>query len=506
MLSEFRQQAGPYEKVAETFFLRFMKPKGCGAYGWVTEPAMRSARALFLTSVALTGLTGCGVNSSSSVDDMKLPAEWRNAGKFPVASPERDLSRWWGKFNDPTLNRLIASALQDSPDIKTATARVREARANRDSQYSSLFPSLDGGVGADSRRARTDALGTNSSSAYSAGLDASWEVDLFGRNRSSVEAAAANLGAAGENLNSVHAALAAEIAAAYTSLRANEAKLVVLRENVTTREETAELAGWRLKAGEADSLEATQSQSSLESARAAIPSLEGAISQGKNDLALLAGRAPGVLDSMLGSSRGIPVPPSSLAIGIPADVLRQRPDVRLAGYQVLAAAASTRATEATQYPSLRISGALGLDTASSSKLFDPESAAASIAGGITSPIFDAGRIKANIEAARASEDQIIQTYRQTVLTALSETENALIACRRSAERLATLEKATQLARESDEVARLRYQAGEIDFLDVLDSQRTLLGLEDNLLSTRTDRTTAYIRLYQALGGGWSGDS
>jgi outer membrane protein, multidrug efflux system len=200
------------------------------------------------------------------------------------------------------------------------------------------------------------------------------------------------------------------------------------------------------------------------------------------------------------------MPPTSLAIGIPADVLRQRPDVRLAGYQVMAAASATRTVEATRYPSLNLSGSLGLDTTSSSKLFDPESAAASIAGGITSPIFDAGRIRANIAAASASEEQTIENYRKIVLTALSETEDALIACRRSAERLATLEKATALARESDEVARQRYEAGEIDFLDVLDSQRTLLGLEDNLLSTRTDRTTAYIRLYQALGGGWSSGS
>jgi len=209
---------------------------------------------------------------------------------------------------------------------------------------------------------------------------------------------------------------------------------------------------------------------------------------------------------LLASSRGIPIPPSSLAVGIPADVLRQRPDVRTAGYQVLAAAASTRATEATKYPSLNLSGSLGLDTISSSKLFDPESAAASMAANIASPIFDAGRIKANIKAARASEEQAVLNYWKTVLTALSDTENALIACRRSAERLSTLEKATQLARESDEVARQRYQAGEIDFLDVLDSQRTLLALEDSLLSTRTDRTTAYIRLYQALGGGWSAGS
>jgi len=467
---------------------------------------MRCAHALFLSSVALVGLTGCNVTSTSLPDDMKLPADWKNAGNFPVVSPALDLSRWWGRFNDPTLNRLIASALEDSPDVKTAVSRVRESRANRDVQNAALFPSLDGGGSGNARRSRNDIAGTTSNNAYSAGLDASWEVDLFGRNRSSVEAATANLAAAGEDLNSVYASLAAEVAATYTTLRANEAKLVVLKQNLTTREETAQLANWRLKAGEADSLEATQSQSSLESARAGMPSLQQAISQGKNDLMLLAGKPPGALESLLARSRGIPTPPSSLAVGIPADVLRQRPDVRTAGYQVLAAAASTRSTEATKYPSLNLSGSLGLDTITSRNLFDPESAAASMAANLTSPIFDAGRIKANIEAARASEEQAVLNYQKTVLTALSDTENALVACRRSAERLSTLEKATQLARESDEVARQRYQAGEIDFIDVLDSQRTLLGLEDSLLSTRTDRTTAYIRLYQALGGGWSAGS
>jgi NodT family efflux transporter outer membrane factor (OMF) lipoprotein len=461
---------------------------------------------LLISTLALLGLSGCGPTAGFPDSQLTLPAEWKNAAGFPVASPSRDLSRWWGRFDDPTLNRLIASALQQSPDVKTAAARVRESRANRDAQNASLFPSLDGSAAGNARRIRTDANGTSSSNAFSAGLDAAWEVDLFGKNRSAVEAASANLGAAGENFHSVHAALAAEVAATYTSLRANEAKLVVLKQNITTREETAQLAAWRLKAGEADSLEATQSQSSLESARAAVPALLQAISQGKNDLALLAGRMPGELDSMLSISRGIPTPPSSLAVGIPADVLRQRPDVRTAGYQVLAAAASTRSTEATRYPSLNLAGSLGLDSTSGSKIFDPESAAADIAGRIVSPIFDAGRIQANIEAARASEEQAVLNYQRTVLTALSDTENAVIACRRTAERLTTLEKATQLARESDEVARQRYQAGEIDFLDVLETQRTLLSLEDSLLSTRADRTTAYIRLYQALGGGWSAGS
>ncbi|RYD20076.1 MAG: RND transporter, partial [Verrucomicrobiaceae bacterium] len=180
---------------------------------------MKPARFFLFPCVALVGLSSCGVQSNGSQANLKLPASWKNAGGFPVASPDRDLSRWWGRFNDPTLNRVISISLESSPDIKTATARVREARANRDAAFSSLFPNLTGGASTSSRRNHTENNGTVSSNSYSAGLDASWEVDLFGKNRSGVETAAANLGAAGENLHSVHAALAAEVATVYTTLR-----------------------------------------------------------------------------------------------------------------------------------------------------------------------------------------------------------------------------------------------------------------------------------------------
>lgn len=465
---------------------------------------MSSTRPLLVSSLIVIGLGGCSLPSPSARPNPALPAEWKNAGGFPVASPTQDLSRWWGRFEDPVLNQVIADALKASPDMASASARVRESRARRTATRSSLFPSLGGSASANARSTNTDQAGTISSDSASAGLDASWEVDLFGRNRSAVAAAAANLGASEENFHSVQAALASEIAIAYTNLRTTEARFVVLQRNVKTREETADLASWRQQAGEADSLEASQALSSLEQARAGIPALEQAASVSRNQLARLSGREPGSLDATLAAGRqGIPMPPRSLAVGIPADTLRQRPDVRIAGYQVLAAAAATRVAEADRYPSLNLSGSLGLNSASIGNAFNPEVATANLAAGLASPIFDAGRRRANLEAQTEAEEQAVQGYRATVLTALSETENALVACRRSAERLALLEKSTVSAREADAIAQQRYQAGEIDFLAVLDAQRTLLGLEDNLLSTTTERTIAYIRLYQALGGGWS---
>lgn len=468
---------------------------------------MLLARPLLYSSLIVIGLGGCSLPSPATRPSPELPAEWKNAGNFPVASPAQDLSRWWGRFEDPILNQVIVTALTASPDLASATARVRESRARRDAQRASLFPALDGSASATTRSTHTDHVGTVASDSSSAGLGASWEVDLFGKNRSAVAAAAANLGVAEENFHSVQASLASEIAITYTNLRANEARFEVLQRNVKTREQTSELASWRQQAGEADSLEASQALSSLEQARAAIPALEQATSLARNQLALLAGQQPGALDASLAAGRkGIPNPPRSLAVGIPADTLRQRPDVRVAGYQVLAAAATTRVADASRYPSLNLSGSLGLSSASISKTFSPEVTSASLAAGLASPIFDAGRRRANLDAATAAEEQAVQGYRATVLGALSETENALVACRRSAERLATLEKATVSAREADAIAQQRYQTGEIDFLAVLDAQRTLLGLEDSLLSTTTERTIAYIRLYQALGGGWAARS
>lgn len=420
-----------------------------------------------------------------------------------MASPQKDLARWWARFDDPQMSKLITAGLAGNPGIASAAARVREARARRDEATAQLMPSLGGslrGFG-DAERANGEWL---SNSSGRAALNASWEVDWFGKNRKLAKSAAATFAATEENLRSVQASLAAEIAIAYTRLRIDEERLFVLRDIVVSREETSRLASWRQQAGEADSLESSQASASLDQARAAIPTLEQTIAQRRNQLALLCGREPGAFDVLLYSTRGrIPVPARDLAIGIPADTIRQRPDVRESGWKVSAAVAELDASKVQRYPSLNLAGTLGINSLAAEKIFRPEKTAADLIVGITGPIFDAGRIRANIEARGAALDGALQDYRDSVLTALSEVEDALIACRRSGERLATLEKAVASAREAATLAQQRYQAGVTDLITVLDAQRTLLGIEDNLLASRAEHITAYIDLYKALGGGWS---
>lgn len=433
-----------------------------------------------------------------------LPEAWRNAADFPQARPERDLATWWGRFDDPVLAKVIAAALEGSPDLASAAARVQEARAQRKVQAAALFPEVSASASRRTGWSRTDGAGESSGTTYGAGLDASWDADLFGGNRQAVAAAAAGEQQAQENYYSAQASLAAETALAYLDLRSGEARLAVLRQSIGTREETTRLARWRSEAGEIDALELKQAESSLQQARAAIDSLEQTIAQTRNRLALLAGRTPGGLDGLLASRRGkLPVPGRTLGIGIPADTIRQRPDVRAAGYNWVAAVARTRAAQADQLPSLRLSGSLSIDSADASRIFDPRSAAASLVSGLTSPVFNAGRIRATIAARDAAQEQALQGWQTAVLTALSEVENELIACRRSASRMATLEKAAAAAREADRLARLRYRTGDADILTVLETERTSLSIEDSLISVRADHAAAHIRLYKALGGGWA---
>jgi NodT family efflux transporter outer membrane factor (OMF) lipoprotein len=459
---------------------------------------------LLYSSVAMIGLSGCGIKSVFKHQRILLPADWKNAAAFPVAQPSQDLSRWWKRFDDPTLTRIIADALKSSPSMASASARIKEAQARRNGAVATLFPSLSGSTAANSGTSKSNGSEWNSNTSYSAGLKASWEVDLFGKNRSALQAAAAQLGATEENYGSVQAALASEIAIAYTNLRVDESALEVLRRTVKTREETSKLASWRAQVGETDVLEADQAISSLEQARAAIPALEQTIAQTRNLIALLAGQSPGSLDGILTvGKKVIPNPAGSLAVGIPADTLRQRPDIRVAGYQMLAAAANTRAANAERFPSLNLTGTLGATAPTVGKLLNPETASAGIIAGLSGPIFDAGRIRANIDAQNAIKEQTFQAYRSTILTALSEVEDSLIACRRTTERLVILEKATAAAREAAELAQQRYQVGVADISTVLDAQRSLLGLEGSLFNVRANRAIAYIQLYKALGGGWS---
>lgn len=464
---------------------------------------------LSLPAVAATLLTTASscTWTKRAQSDLAVPPKWqqgKNSSVVPLDTAR--LAQWWTRFNDPALNRIIAEALQSSPDVRTTLARIEESRARRGVARSAFFPNIGADVSGQGARSENRRTGVTTTDSYGSGLSMSWEIDLFGRLRQNLRAASADLAQATENYHGAQVTLAAAVAEAYVDLRAAEAQLAVYERNVATRGDTVQITRWRQQAGEGNAFETQQAASTLEQARATIPTLKLAIGQTKNRLALLAGKTPGALDALLAKARSVPRPPSVLALGIPADTLRQRPDVRAAQRGVEAAAARTKSAEREQLPNLTLNGDLGTTATRAASFFSPETAAASVLGSLSAPIFNGGRIRQTIYIQSAQEKQALIAYESTVLTALSEVENALIAIRRTQERLGTLDGALTSAREAATLARQSFEAGQADLLQVLDTQRTLLSLEEQQTLTLGDNASAHIQLYRALGGGWSRQS
>ena len=459
-----------------------------------------------LAAWCMLALSSCATTGSREAlkNAVTVPASWQQG--MPSSGPldTAALPTWWTRFNDPVLDELITGALRASPDVRSALLRIAEYRARRGVERSGLFPSLDANVsGGRTRTTNRDTNFTTTNESYSASLDASWQVDLFGRQRQALAAASADLAQTEENYYGAQVSLAADVASAYVTLRSAEAQLTVVQHSLGTRSETAQLTQWREQAGTGNALDTQQSLATLELARASIPALQLIITQTRNQLALLSGRGPGSLDVLLAPPHDVPVAPPDLAIGIPAEMLHQRPDVRAAERGLEAAFARTDAARRQRLPSLNLSGSIGVEALKAGRLFNPASTVVNILGGLTAPIFDAGRISQTITIQHELEKQSINAYESTVLVALGEVENALVAVQRNTERLTILNRATAAAREAATLSALQYQAGQVDLFISLDAQRTLLDLEQQTVTTAADRASAYVQLYQALGGGWT---
>jgi NodT family efflux transporter outer membrane factor (OMF) lipoprotein len=422
-----------------------------------------------------------------------------------VARPEAagDLSHWWQVFNDPVLSDLVEKALRSSPDLRSAQARLREARARRNVAAAGLYPSVTGSATASRNKSSKESGSGATRNAFSAGFDASWELDVFGGTRRSIEAAEADLESTQASLHDTQVSLAAEVALNYVELCAFQTRLGIARDNLATQAETLQLTNWRAQAGLVSSQDVEQARTNYEQTRAQIPSLETGLAQSENSLAILLGEPPGSLHDQLAPAGELPKAPASIAVGIPADTLRQRPDVRAAERRLAAETARVGVAEAARYPSFNLAGSIGLDALTLGGLGNSGAGAYSLLAGISAPIFDAGRLRNQVEIQDAVREQAQVAYEQTVLTALGDVENALAALARSREREQALTSAADAARNAALLARNQYSAGLIDFQSLLDTERSVLSVEDSLASTQADGISALIRLYKALGGGWS---
>jgi len=465
-------------------------------------------------SIILTlALIGCAaVGPDYARVEPQTPDEWHAElqGGLTTGSPEAEtLAHWWSTLNDAELDSLVARAVKGNLDLKNARARVREARALRGISKANLFPTLDAAASASKQRSSENSNTGTESKLYTADFDAGWELDVFGGVRRSVEAAQASFEATQEDLYNVLVSLLAEVALNYVEVRTFQARLAVTEANIKTQQETYDLNQSRYEAGIIDELPVQQSLRILESSRSQIPALKTGLEAAKNRLAVLLGEQPGKLHRELAVKRPIPELPATVVVGIPAETLRHRPDIRRAERNLAAQTARIGVATADLYPKFRLFGTIGLESLSSGDFFEWASRTWTIGPGVSWNIFHGGAIRQNIEVQTARQEQALIQYEAAVLRALEEVENILVAYAKEQLRRESLAKAATAAQRAALVAQDQYQAGLVDFNNVLDAQRSLLILQDELNQSDGAVITNLVRLYKALGGGWKffeGDS
>ncbi len=420
-----------------------------------------------------------------------------------VALVPSEVAVWWTAFDDPLLTNQIARTLAGNRSLRGAVAKVREARARLRISHAGLLPQVDAN-GAYRRFRNSDNTGQPyDGSDYQAGFDASWELDLMGRQRRAIEAAQASFEAECATLENVWVSLAAETARAYVQLRTVRQRLNVAQTNLTLQAQTLEILQSRAAAGLSDGLAVEQARYNMERTRSAIPSLESEEEADLNALAVLTGVLPGELSSELAAPAPIPAAAPRMLAGIPADLLRRRPDVRAAERTLAAQTARIGEAKADLYPTLKLNGSVGLETLHADSLNDWSSRYLSLGPSVSWPVFHAGSIRANIEVQSALQEQALAAYEQSVLLAMAELRDALSSYGREHARHDSLAKAARAARAAVIISQDRYTHGIADFNSVLDAQRSLQTFEEAVVVSEGAITENLIRVYKALGGGWS---
>lgn len=455
---------------------------------------------VILLMAALTaGCLTVGPDHVSPATDDATPTEWAASVAAELGTNAPALDRWWTDLGDPVLATLIEQALADSLDLEQARSRVREARARRGIETAQRFPTQTASGVATINKEGAD----SSAELYATGFDAAWELDLFGRVTRRIEAATADVQAQVEAQHAVQVSLLGELALNYVEFRAFEKRLEVAHANVDTLRKTLQVVTTRYEHELADRLQLAQAESNLASEQSRIPPLETGRERAAHRLAVLVGKRPGALSDLLQPRLPVPVPPPRVAIGIPADLLRRRPDLQRAEQELAAQSARVGVAMADLYPRFTFNGTLNFAAADGSDLFREASRSFSFGPAFSWNILNTGSVRSNIRVQNEKQKQALLHYEHTVLLALEETENAMTAYVREQERREALSQAVIAARRAAELAESLYRDGLRDFIHVLDAQRVFFAAEDQLVLSDAEVTANLIRLYKALGGGWS---
>jgi len=458
--------------------------------------------ALFLASAL--PLAGCSVGPDYHP---KAAAELGVPDSYSVAAnqaAQEDLTRWWGKFDDPMLAGLVDQGRTANLDVAQAVTRLRQARESLAQSRASLLPQITGSAGYSRNVTVAGQNLSGQNDNFSIGADASYQVDLFGGVRRGIEASSANYQAAGFDYASVLISVEGEIARNYVLARLAQQQLANARDSLAIQDDNLEIAGFRVQAGLVSSLDGEQARAARAQTAATIPTIEATYNGYVSRLGVLTGQAPGALKAQMEAVQPIPRGPASVATGIPAETLRQRPDVRAAERNLAAATAQIGVATAQLYPALSIGGSLNSGGGALGTLFD--TITGRLFAGIAQTIFDGGRLHSQVRSSQAAADGAFAAYKQTVLTGLEDVENAIVALDAAQKRAQQFAIAYEAANNSAILSRMQYRSGLTDFTTLNQAESALLSARNGLSQAQADQATALIQLYLALGGGWDSNT
>lgn len=449
---------------------------------------------IYLTAVLLSGcVVGPDYKGPTFISSISL----KSADK---ARPLPGVGQWWKRYNDPVLNGIVEQAMAQSLSVGTAKAKVREARASYRATGGSDFPSV---IGSSSVR-RSGLIEGNSASQFQAGIDSSWEIDLFGANQRTKEAARAGLDAAEEELRGVTVTLIADVATNYINARGYQERIALSQKTVASQRQTRELVQTQLSLGSANQLDIANADGQVASTETSIPDLQIAYQQAVHRLSVLTGQEPKALANLMAKRKPIPQVAFQVRKGIAADAISARPDIRVAERNLARATANIGIAEAARYPSVSLSGSISSSAASIGDLAKASTISWAIGPSLTVPIFNNGRLKANVDVARAQRDQAFLNYQAAVLVGLEDVENALVSMTQNRIKRSKIQASTTSYQKVLELTRTSYENGANDLLDVLTAERSLFSAQTNAIQNRVALALDYVSLNKALGAGWDG--
>jgi NodT family efflux transporter outer membrane factor (OMF) lipoprotein len=462
-------------------------------------------------------LSGCAVGPNFAKPEAKVNANWNEKGDPRVSTQAAVNSQWWTAFNDPTLDQLIQLAYEQNLSLQIAGLRIMEARARLGIAIGEQYPQQQEAFGSAavvglSKNASNSAGLDRSHGDYQLGFDSTWEMDFWGKFRRGVESETASLIASVADYDDGIVSLTAEVARTYTVIRTFEVLIELARENIKVQEEGLQIAESRFRNGATTELDVTQARSLLESTRATIPQLEIGLQQAQNAMSTLLGQPTGAVETLLKVSKDIPTAPVEVAVGVPNELLRRRPDIRSAELFAAAQCARIGIAKAELYPSFSLFGEIGLQSSSEggvqsngahfNNMMDGDSVFYSFGPAVRWSIFNYGRIENSVRVQDARFQQLIVNYQNTVLRAAQEVEDTLTGFLKSQEATVFEQNSVNAAQRSVDIALMQYREGAVDYQRVLDTQRALLQEQNRLTQSRSAIVTNLIALYKALGGGW----